>query len=281
MTTNDIVAQMKSRLKGMIEPRELNAIVNLVLEEVLHYSPVDVVLRGESEQDSALVKRIDTITARLQRHEPIQYILGHAHFHSHTFKVTPATLIPRPETERLVDIIVDENPHSDLKVIDLGTGSGCMAISLARALKFAQVTATDISQSALQVARENARLLRAHVVFRHADMLNMATEPEAWDIVASNPPYVCESERAAMAHHVLDHEPGIALFVPDDDALRFYRAIARYAAGSLKKGGRLYLEINQRFGSEIEQLLKQYGFDDARILNDQFGHTRFATATLA
>ncbi len=280
MTTNAIIAEMRNQLKGVMEPRELNAVINLALAEVLNYSPVDVVLRGDFEQDQVLVDRLRAITSRLLKHEPIQYILGHARFHGHEFKVTPDTLIPRPETEMLVDMIVDDNPESDLSVIDLGTGSGCIAISLARALKWPQVTAVDNSAAALAVAQENARQLHAHVQFRQRDMLTMPPEPQAWHIVVSNPPYVCESEKAAIEPNVLDYEPGSALFVPDDDPLLFYRAIARYAAASLKPGGKIYLEINQHYGAQVEQLLRHNGFAQVTISHDQYNRVRYATAAL-
>lgn len=280
MTTDEIVARMRARLKDTFEPQELNAVVNLVLGDVLHYSPVDVVLRGTFEQDDVLAGRIEAITTRLLKHEPLQYILGHARFHGHEFKVTEATLIPRPETELLVDMIVDQNPASDLNVIDLGTGSGCIAVSLARALKYAHVTAVDNSAAALQVAQGNARSLHTRVDFRQQDMLNMPPEPSAWDIVVSNPPYVCQSEKAAIAPNVLDYEPASALFVPDDDPLLFYRAIARYAAASLKPGGKLYLEINQRFGRQVQQLLYDAGLHDAAVARDQYGRWRYAWATM-
>ena len=222
-------------------------------------------------------QRIADIIARLRRNEPLQYIVGHALFHGHQFKVTPAVLIPRPETEQLVDLIIDENPASDLRVLDMGTGSGCIAVSLARALKFPQVDALDVSRDALEVARENAVALKTKVRFFESDMLS-PQPPGRYDIIVSNPPYICWSEREAMESNVKDYEPGQALFVPDNDPLLFYKAIAPYAAQSLERGGRLYLEINQRFGNEMKRLLEDNGFDEVRIIEDSFGKTRFAAA---
>ena len=225
-----------------------------------------------------VIQRIADLIARLRRHEPLQYVVGQALFHGHKFKVTPAVLIPRPETEQLVDLIIDENAGSDLRVLDMGTGSGCIAISLARALKFPQVDALDVSRDALEVARENAATLKVKVRFFESDML--APQPAArYDIIVSNPPYVCWSEREAMEPNVKDYEPGQALFVPDNDPLLFYKAIAPYAAQSLERGGRLYLEINQRFGNEVKRLLEDCGFDEVRIIDDSFGNPRFAAAT--
>ena len=251
--------------------------IRVICEDVFNYDQVDVALRQESELPEFAPQRIAEIIARLRRHEPLQYVVGHARFHGHQFKVTPAVLIPRPETEQLVDRIIDENPGSDLRVLDMGTGSGCIAISLARALKFAQVDALDVSRDALEVARENAAALKVKVRFFESDML--APQPAArYDIIVSNPPYICWSEREAMERNVKDYEPGQALFVPDNDPLLFYKAIARYATDSLERGGHLYLEINQRFGAEVKRLLEDNGLEEVRIIEDSYGKVRFATA---
>ncbi len=277
MILKQAIEQLNSGLAGVAEPREVQAMIRIICEDVFNYDPVDVALRQESELPDFAPERISDIISRLRRHEPLQYIVGTALFHGHKFKVTPAVLIPRPETEQLVDLIVDENTASDLRVLDMGTGSGCIAISLARALKFAQVDAFDISQDALAVARENAADLKVKVRLFQSDML--APQPTArYDIIVSNPPYICWSEREAMERNVLDYEPGQALFVPDNDPLLFYKAIAPYAAQSLERGGRLYLEINQRFGNEVKRLLEACGLDEVRIIEDSFGRVRFAAA---
>ena len=253
--------------------------IRVICEDVFNYDQVDVALRQKSELPEFAQERIADIITRLQRHEPLQYIVGSARFHGHKFKVTPATLIPRPETAQLVDMIVDENTAPDLRVLDMGTGSGCIAISLARALKFPQVDALDISRDALAVARENAQALKVKVRFFESDML--APQPDGrYNIIVSNPPYICWSERESMDRNVKDYEPGQALFVPDNDPLLFYKAIAPYAARSLEHGGRLYLEINQRFGNEIKRLLEDNGFDEVRIIEDSFGKVRFAAAVM-
>ncbi len=277
MILKQAIEQLNNGLAGVAEPREVQAMIRIICEDVFNYDPVDVALRQESELPDFAAERISDIISRLRRHEPLQYIVGTALFHGHKFKVTPAVLIPRPETEQLVDLIVDENTASDLRVLDMGTGSGCIAISLARALKFAQVDAFDISQDALAVARENAADLKVKVRLFQSDML--APQPTArYDIIVSNPPYICWSEREAMERNVLDYEPGQALFVPDNDPLLFYKAIAPYAAQSLERGGRLYLEINQRFGNEVKRLLEACGLDEVRIIEDSFGRVRFAAA---
>lgn len=277
MILKEAILQLKQGLEGIVEPHESQAMIRVICEDVFNYDAVDMTLRQDSELPGFAAERISDIITRLRRHEPLQYILGSARFHGHRFKVTPAVLIPRPETEQLVDLIVDENPGSDLRVLDMGTGSGCIAISLARALKFACVDAFDISRDALAVARENAAALKVKVRFFESDML--APQPPAtYDIIVSNPPYICWSEREAMDRNVKDYEPGQALFVPDNDPLLFYKAIAPYAAQSLERGGRLYLEINQRFGAEVKRLLEDCGFDEVRIIDDTYGRPRFAAA---
>ena len=277
MILKEAIEQLKNGLAGVAEPEEVQAMIRVVCEDVFNYDPVDVALRQESELPDFAAERIADIIARLRRHEPLQYIVGSARFHGHRFKVTPAVLIPRPETEQLVDLIVDENPASDLRVLDMGTGSGCIAISLARALKFAQVDALDVSRDALAVARENAALLKVKVQFFESVML-APQPPGRYDIIVSNPPYICWSERESMDRNVKDYEPGQALFVPDNDPLLFYKAIAPYAVQSLERGGRLYLEINQRFGNEVKRLLESSGFDEVRIIEDSYGKVRFAAA---
>lgn len=272
---------MHDRLDAICGTGEVEAMARLVMDEILHCSPVDLVLRADHKVPEFFPAKLEQIVARLERQEPIQHILGVAQFHGHRFKVTPDTLVPRPETEQLVDLIIDEHgDREDLRVMDVGTGTGCIAISLARALRFAQVTAIDVSASALAVARENAQVLKTNVKFVLADVLSMPLWPAAsLDIMVSNPPYVCFGEQAQMERNVLDYEPHIALFVPDDDPLRFYRPIALQAAHTLASGGRLYLEVNRRFARDVADLLQHHGLADVRVLRDTYGNDRFVTAT--
>ncbi|MBR6283485.1 MAG: peptide chain release factor N(5)-glutamine methyltransferase [Muribaculaceae bacterium] len=280
MTTAEAKTIFREQLQGLYDTAELDAMLRIVMEEVMHYSPVDVVLREGEQLPEFFDARLANIIDRLRRHEPLQYILGVALFHGHRFKVTPATLIPRPETEQLVDLVLDRwGHHEDLRVLDLGTGSGCIAISLARALKFAQVTGVDISHEALAVARDNAAALKARVRWVEADLLEMPPmAADSVDLVVSNPPYIAMSERAAMDRNVLDYEPADALFVPDNDPLRFYRTIAALARTALAEGGMVYLEISQYRGPAVAELMRQAGFADVTLLSDSFGNHRFVTA---
>lgn len=271
---------LRSELGAYYDSRELDGMTRVIFEDVLMWQPIDIVMRENEQLPEFFDNRLASIIERLKQFEPLQYILGKARFHGHSFAVTPAVLIPRPETEQLVDMIVDENPGTDLQVLDIGTGSGCIAISLARALKFAQVTATDISPAALEVARQNATALKTRVGFVEQDILTCCAPSEAWDIIVSNPPYITEQEKASMERNVLDYEPHNALFVPDDDPMLFYRPIATYASRALKNGGRLYLEINRAMAQQVSDTLRMAGLSNIQVHNDFNGNVRFVTATL-
>lgn len=279
MTVNEAISFFKSSIVADLDSGEKSAIVRMVIKHVLNYEPVDIILRGDHDVPEFVESRLAEIASRLNRNEPVQYILGTAHFYGHDFTVTPATLIPRPETEQLVDMIVDENPAADLNVLDVGTGSGCIAISLAMALKFATVTAYDISAEALAVAQTNAKSIKAQVNFAEVDALKpWPAQRESLDIVVSNPPYICESEKVHMESNVLDYEPAHALFVPDENPLLFYKQISQEASLALKPGGRLYFEINRRYGSETAAMLKGMGYEDVSVLTDTYGNERFVKA---
>lgn len=280
MTTQEASAHIRAALAQAYPEGEIRGFIRIIFEEWMHYSTVDMIMRADSELPDFVTEKIDGAIARLLRHEPIQHIVGAAHFHGHRFRVTPHTLIPRPETEQLVDIITDQNTASDLRVLDVGTGSGCIAISLARALKFADVSAIDVSQAALDVAAENAAALGVKVRFILADILKAAPKPEQYNIIVSNPPYIRVCEKQQMDDNVLLYEPASALFVPDDDPLLFYRAITSYAATALMPKGWLYFEINADFGDETAALLRGAGFDEVTVARDFYGRNRFVYGQL-
>lgn len=280
MNVNQALAHIKAELSAVMDAGESQAVARMMMKHYMNYDPVDIILRGDSVLPDFVPEKIESALARLKRNEPIQHVLGKAYFCGRDFTVTRHTLIPRPETEQLVDMIVDENKASDLQVLDIGTGSGCIAISLALAMKFARVTAIDISAEALAVAETNAKDNKAKVDFIQTDALHLADLGcEPLDIVVSNPPYVCDSEKSFMEPNVLDYEPHAALFVPDDDPLRFYNSIARYALRALKPGGRLYFEINRQFGNETVALLTRLGYENVVVTRDSFGNNRFVSAT--
>ena len=278
-TVEQAVRTIRTALRPLYPAGEVEGFIRIIFRHLLHYEPVDILLRKDTVLPGFIPDKIDKVVEKLKKSRPVQYIFNEARFHGHDFYVDGSVLIPRPETEELVDIIVDENGLSDLSVLDAGTGSGCIAISLALALKFPEVTAVDISEKALEVARRNAAALNArNIDFVCCDMLDMPVEVGKYDIIVSNPPYIAESEKAGMDRNVLDYEPSGALFVPDDDPLRFYKALSRFGADALKPGGRLYFEINSRFPAEIKKMLDADGYVDVELLRDMQGLWRFARA---
>lgn len=274
---------------------EARAIARLVLEERFGMSLADIACGKVTQLSADDERELRKIIVRLQNWEPVQYVLGFADFCSRRFRVTSSTLIPRPETERLAELAVaaccrcgDETARPALlpRLLDIGTGSGCIAITVALALKErglrAAVEALDISPEALAVARENASRLGAEIVFRLEDILSAhppaAHEGGRYTVIVSNPPYICRREAADMQPNVLRHEPREALFVPDDDPLRFYRAIARYALSALAPGGTLLFELNRAYASAASDLLLGLGFSNITITRDIYDNQRYLTA---
>jgi release factor glutamine methyltransferase len=256
------------------------AIYRLVMEECFGLSHADILLGKDNQFSEENKARLSEITGRLLKNEPVQYVLGHAVFLGHDFVVRPGVLIPRPETEDLVSFVLSLLPQciESPKVLDIGTGSGCIAVSLA--LRGCRVTAFDVSETALEVAAENAQRNNAEVVLIHENILHPSSSLDKWDIIVSNPPYVCTCEAHEMDDNVLMYEPHIALFVPDSDPLVFYRAIASYALSHLNPGGHICLEINEMFSEKMQHLLASFGFSGIRIINDRYEKKRFAYAHL-
>lgn len=278
-TLRQLLDSSRSRLAPVYGDGEARWMMRIVMEHVKGWDQTELAIRANDEVSDFIVSRVDDAVGRLLNGEPIQYIYGDTYWYGMTLKVTPDVLIPRPETEELVDMIVKANVGSDLRVLDVCTGSGCIAVALAKALNFPVVKGIDISDAALRVAKENAALQKVRVDFEKADALSLADDGEKYDIIVSNPPYVMDSEKSQMDRNVLDHEPALALFVPDNDALRFYKAIARYALDALSDRGRLYFELNPLTADELKYWMKAEGWSDVELLPDMHGKTRFMLAS--
>lgn len=279
-TVASFYQKLQTALTTVLPAPEAKAAAAILMEDVAGYSRTKIFTDGDRQLSQFMEEKLHGVFARIKAGEPVQYAVGRARFMGNDFAVGPGVLIPRPETAQLVDMIVDRYGHrTDLSVLDIGTGSGCIAISLARALPFARITATDISDAALAIAKTNASALRTNINFEKEDIFSAPIPANPlYNIVVSNPPYIAESERADMDSRVVDNEPEIALFVPDSDPLRFYRVIGHYALEALVPGGGLFFEINQRFGTETRQLLEQMGYTRIEVVRDYKGNNRFVTA---
>ena len=282
MILRDATAALATALTALYPVHEAEAIAALVWQQLLQLEALPFRMAAREAVAPEVLAQIPAMQARLLAHEPVQYVLGAAHFAGMTLEVTPATLIPRPETEELVQLIEREQAgRSGRRVLDVGTGSGCLALALARALPKAEVLAVDISAEALAVARRNAAAWAPAVAFQQVDILQefpTGLAPGSLDVLVSNPPYVRESERADMRENVLAWEPATALFVPDNDPLIFYRRLAEIGAQLLAADGVVYLEINEALGPETAALFIAQGFADVRVVADMFGKPRMVRA---
>ena len=263
---------------------EARAVTRWLLEVGFGLSMADIISGGIERLSDAEQQRLSTMHQRLLHGEPVQYVAGKADFGPLQLEVSPKVLIPRPETYELCQWVLStfsgnsqrkDNPQT---VLDIGTGSGCIACTLALQLPETEVTAWDISAEALAVAQRNAEALQADVTFEERDALHLPTELDRWDIIVSNPPYILQQEAKDMERHVLEHEPHLALFVPNEHPLLFYRAIAHYARKALKRHGSLYFEINALYGNELLSMLHEEGLEETEVRCDQFGKQRFIKA---
>lgn len=278
---------LRNLLTPLYGEHEARAMAFIVFEDAFGVSRTDIYADkvrqfSESERQTFL-----NICNRLAQGEPLQYAIGHTTFCGHQFKVTPDVLIPRPETEELVSWAIETAQplltHHPLRMLDAGTGSGCIAISLQLALPQAEVEACDISTAALRVAQHNATHLQAPVRFSERDILNLSyadARPRPYDVIVSNPPYICQCEAAEMEANVLQHEPHTALFVPNTDPLRFYRALAHHAVHLLRPGGVLLVELNRAYAEATAQLFRDWGLIDVELRRDAFGNERMCRAFL-
>lgn len=277
-TLRQLLNNSRERLTPIYGAGETDWLLRTVMEHVKGWDRVELVLRADKEVSDFIIGRVNEAVDRLVAGEPIQYIYGDTYWYGMQLKVTPDVLIPRPETEELVDLIVKDNPQSDLHVLDVCTGSGCIAVALAKTLKFPEVSAIDISDAALKVASENASMQKVKIDLRKADALALPDLKDEFDLIVSNPPYVMESEKKDMDKNVLDHEPHIALFVPDSDPLKFYTAIADFAMNALKDNGRIYFELNPLTADTLADNMRKQGWNDVQLLPDMHSRIRFLTA---
>ncbi len=293
--------QLWQSLVPLYDTGEAQAIVRTLLDVKYGMSLTDIVCGKVNDLPVEEAARLDEMVGMLQKGEPVQYVLGQADFAGRIFHVEPGVLIPRPETAELCrwiteDCSSEETAREDCssegdseekeslaknkkQILDICTGSGCIAITLALNMAVSEVTGWDISEDALRIAQGNVEAWEAkNVSIVHQDALNLPRDREEWDIIVSNPPYICDKEKAEMAKNVLDYEPDIALFVPDEDPLKFYRAIAQYAAKALKPDGTLYFEINPVYEREMREMLEGFGFSDIETKEDSFGKKRMMRA---
>lgn len=275
MTLNDYKNLFEQQLNGLYDEEECKALLAVVMDEVLNYSRADMVLKKDEELLPEVQTRLTEVVTQLQKEIPVQYIFEKAYFYGYEFKVSPATLIPRRETEELVEWILEamnRQPQKKWKVLDIGTGSGCIPITIKKEFSLAEVSAIDISPEALSIAEENAHNLNVKIRFIQQNILETKTL-DKYDIIISNPPYVRHLEKAEMKKNVLRHEPHLALFVKNEDPLIFYRKIMQLAKESLTENGVLFFEINQYLGNEMTELVSEY-FDNVILKKDLQGNDR-------
>ena len=273
MTLQDFKLKMISELSSIYEMDELNSIFNLLSEDYLKISRSKILLANEIDLNESNQTLFQSALERLKTHEPIQYVLGKTSFMDMEFKVNSSVLIPRPETEELVRLMLKEDLDGK-NILDIGTGSGCIAISLAKNLPNAKVTAIDISKDALEVARENAKLNNVNIEFVNADIFEYNFEKK-YDIIVSNPPYITESEKIFMKKNVLHYEPELALFVKDNQELKYYEYILNLANNILKNEGFIFFEINENYTNNLKTVCKLNSFNSINFILDLNKRSRF------
>ncbi|RKD92685.1 peptide chain release factor N(5)-glutamine methyltransferase [Mangrovibacterium diazotrophicum] len=271
---------IRKELKDLYPPEEIESFIRLIFSWLKNYSTTDLLLKKDDSLNADERDKVVSIVERLKQHEPIQYILEETEFYGLTFRVSTDVLIPRPETEELVDWIIRNNQIPSPRILDVGTGSGCIPITLKANLPQATVSACDISTGALGTARNNASLNQTEVDFFELDILANTSLilPEKLDVLVSNPPYIRNQEKALMHDNVLQFEPHLALFVDDQSPLIFYAALASFGAHNLNPGGLIYWEINEAFGEQCCQLLEQEGYSDIVLRQDLNGKDRMIRA---
>ena len=274
-----VLHEIRDALKGYYPDSEALALAKMLLVEVFGFSSLELYGGKDKEFSEKHRSVLNEMIRRLQKNEPIQYIIGIESFFGLTFEVNPNVLIPRPETQELVSwIIGDYQSDESIRILDIGTGSGCIPISLAKQLSKAEVESWDISEGALEVASRNCERNGVKVLLRKKDVLKAAPEGDLYEVIVSNPPYITNKEKTDMEANVLDWEPSLALFVPDEDPLLFYRKIAQLGCDMLKEGGSLYFEINRAYGEETVLMLKELGYAQIELKKDSWGNDRMIKA---
>ena len=264
-------------LNSLYDQEEIESFFYIITEFLHQKKRIDLALEPNFSINAIEVEKWNAIIAQLKQEKPIQYILGETEFYGLRFLVNENTLIPRPETEELVDLILNENSKNKIpnsKILDVGTGSGCIAVSLAKNLPEAKVFALDVSEKALETAKKNAEINKVEVEFLHQSILETEDLKQEFDIIVSNPPYVRNLEKQEIKKNVLEYEPHLALFVEDNDPLIFYRKIVQLAQKNLSENGKLYFEINQYLGKETSELLQDLGFQKIELIKDVYGNDR-------
>ena len=274
-----VLHEIRDALKGYYPDSEALALAKMLLVEVFGFSTLELYGGKDKEFSEKHRSVLNEMIRRLQKNEPIQYIIGIESFFGLTFEVNPNVLIPRPETQELVSWIIEEYQSDEsIRILDIGTGSGCIPISLAKQLSKAEVESWDISEGALEVASRNCERNEVKVLLRQKDVLKTAPEGNLYDVIVSNPPYITNKEKTDMEANVLDWEPSLALFVPDEDPLLFYRKIAQLGCDMLKERGSLYFEINRAYGEETILMLKELGYAQIELKKDSWGNDRMIKA---
>ena len=283
MKISEINSLFRDELKNIYPFDEIEALIFFTFNECLGFTKNEIKTNADQLIKKEDADRIKNIVTQLKQHKPIQYIIGSTEFYGIKLKVNEHVLIPRPETEELVDIIIKDHSQTLIAnhtILDIGTGSGCIAIALKKNIPTATVAAIDISEKAIDQAKQNAKLNNVTINFLQQDVLKSFSHADIkYNIIVSNPPYICHSEKRKMDKNVLDHEPNIALYVPDEDALLFYKAITNFAINHLEHGGKLYFEINEKYGDGVTDLLIKRGFNNVILRKDMSGKERMVIAT--
>lgn len=273
-----LITKIRSELSDLYSPNETDALIRIIAFDLLDIEKSVFFLREKTTLDEKKEKSLKDAIERLKKNEPIQYITGKTEFCNLQFKVNPSVLIPRPETGELVRWITSDHKNRECKILDIGTGSGCIAISLAKMLPHSEVAAWDISEKAIETALINNKINGTDVKMTRHDLFEKCETEKKFDVIVSNPPYVTTSEKNEMESNVLDWEPHVALFVPDEDPIRFYRQIAIQGLQILKPGGNIYFEINRKYGNEICHMLNTYGYTNIELRKDYADNDRMIKA---